>query len=64
MTDLPPRYLRTDDVAKILGCSPNHVRMQIRAGKLKGHKFGRRLLVDPADLKRMLDANATTEATQ
>jgi excisionase family DNA binding protein len=43
-------------VAGVLAVSPHTVRMWVRKGRLRPVRLCRRLLFDPADVKRLLDS--------
>lgn len=40
------KYYHADEVAELLGLSPNEVRDMLKRKELKGHKLGRRWLID------------------
>ena len=50
-----PVFLTTDEVARVIRCTPYHVRDLIRAGELPASRTGkRRLVVEESDLQRFV----------
>lgn len=54
------QLLRVGDVARILRMSPNSIRLWIREGKLPAFRINGHYLVNPHDVRAMLDAGRTT----
>jgi excisionase family DNA binding protein len=51
------------EAAEALGVNPYTVRNYIRDGKLIASKIGRRVLIEPSELRRLLDQGRPIEAT-
>jgi excisionase family DNA binding protein len=56
--------LRTRDVARALGCTPEWVRQLIAKGDLPGYKVGRLTKVRPEALRTYLESRAITPAAE
>lgn len=59
-----PILISTSVAAKQLGCSAQHVRNQIREGKIRGVQLGRKQMVPRSEIARLADerlANITHE---
>lgn len=54
---LPKRLYSIEDAAVYLSISPWTVRSLIHNGKLKRVSFSRRVLIDKADLDKLIDSN-------
>ena len=48
-------YLSRDQAAKQLGVSPQTIDKYIRTGELPSHKLGRRVLLRPSDIIRLIE---------
>jgi excisionase family DNA binding protein len=55
---LPNNCMSIDDVAKYLGVAPLTVSRAIKAKKLRASHVGRRIIIKPADVEKMLTATA------
>jgi len=51
------RKWNVEETAEAIGVSPHTIRAWLRQRRLSYLKLGRRVLVDPADVQRFLDAN-------
>lgn len=50
----PRLFYSTTEVAEILGCSGEHVRNLVRAGRLKAHDgLGRKILIPCSEVRRL-----------
>lgn len=59
-TDSIPRFLKTGEVSRMLGLSPNTIRTAIRNGDIPGIRVGGSYLVEREALERLL-AEASPE---
>jgi excisionase family DNA binding protein len=58
-----PRLLEVYEVAYLMKCSQEHVRRQIREGKLKARRLGTRSWrIDPEDYKAFIDGQVVAPA--
>ena len=57
----PRRFLRITDCAGELGCSRNHVRNLLTAGRIKAYELDGLVLVAAADWDRYLDSAQVKE---
>jgi excisionase family DNA binding protein len=46
-----PKLLSTGEAASMIGCTPQHLRLLIRTGRLKGTRVGRAWVVRDSDLR-------------
>jgi excisionase family DNA binding protein len=58
---LPKNCLSIDEVAEYVGCVPLTIKRLIYAKKLRAVKFGRRVVIRPADLERYCEANPAVQ---
>lgn len=57
-TQRPPvelNYLSREQAAKQLGVSPQTIDKHIRTGALPVHRLGRRVLIRPSDIVRLIE---------
>jgi len=59
VTTLPKTCLSVDAAAEYLGVSALTVRRLISAKKLKASRIGRRVIITPAALAKLLEENAS-----
>ncbi len=50
------RYLSTQRMAELLGCSANSLRIRVHRNKLPAYKFGGRLYFDPDEINELIQA--------
>ena len=55
--DEPRRRLTPAQVATIVGCTPDTIRRWTAAGSLPSVRLGRRILIDFADVERLMTPN-------
>jgi excisionase family DNA binding protein len=52
---LQPLLVGVPDAAEAIGLSPWTIRQYVRRGKIRAVRIGRRVLIEPSELQRLID---------